>query len=69
MFAGTLIIVFDCSAQLTVIASDQRGFGPQVRSTIGTFRVNILDVNDNIPTFTMPVSQHIMLPRYRIIDS
>ena len=41
--------------QLTVIASDQRGFGPQVRATVDTFRINIGDVNDSIPTFTEPV--------------
>ena len=39
-----------------MVASDQRGFGPEVRSTAGTFRINIGDVNDNIPTFVLPVS-------------
>ena len=42
--------------QLTVVASDQRGFGPQVRTTVGSFRINLLDVNDSIPNFVLPVS-------------
>ena len=42
--------------QLTIVASDQRGFGPQVRTTVGSFMISLLDVNDSIPNFVLPVS-------------
>ncbi len=37
------------------MASDQGGIGPQIRSTSGSFSVRILDRNDSVPTFTIPV--------------
>ena len=42
--------------QLTVIAADQRGRGPNVRRTVTVFTVRVLDVNDNVPFFTNSVS-------------
>ncbi len=46
---------FVLDVQLTVVASDQSGVGPQVRSTTATFSVRVLDENDNVPTFTQSV--------------
>lgn len=42
--------------QLTVIAADIRGLGQNVRTTTGSFTIQVLDVNDNLPTFIDPVS-------------
>lgn len=44
-----------CYAQVTVVATDQGGIGPEIRSTSGTFYVRILDRNDSIPTFNSTV--------------
>ncbi len=46
----------DClSLQLPVIAADLRGLSDTSRSASGIVRVQVLDINDNLPTFLDPV--------------
>ena len=49
---------------LTVVASDQRGIGPEVRTTSRSFTVEVQDVNDNIPQFNDLVSYCMCIVHY-----
>lgn len=54
--------MYDCSyghvsyVQLPVVAADLRGLSETSRSALGVVRVQVLDINDNLPTFADPVS-------------
>ena len=54
------MIIYSCTlyailVQLPVIAADLRGLSENSRSALGVVRVQVLDINDNLPTFVDPV--------------